>query len=101
MAYEIVRANNAQITIRRPDGSTVEYSGPAEELTVVLAQLEKGKPLMTMAQLYRWAAVFNRLQPLLFGILTLCVAAAMVSWLLTPAPEYKPQSRGVSHEYSA
>ena len=90
---EIVRANNAQIKINRPDGSTVEYSGPAEELSVILSQLEKtSKPWLTVEQLYRWATVFNRLQPLIWGIVAIFLVFLMLSWVIRPTQEYQPQS---------
>ena len=92
----LVRAANAEIKIHRPDGSVIEYSGPADEFSIIVSQLEK-RP-NTLVNLYRLANVFNRLQPLIWGIFAVFAAWLMLSWVLRPAAEYQPQSLGVGYE---
>lgn len=97
----IVRASTAQIKINRPDGSIVEYSGPAEELSIILSQLDKAsKPWLTMEQLCKLSAAFNRLQPLMWGVLTVFAVGIMLSWVVRPANEYQPQSWGHHEQLS-
>lgn len=101
MSSELARvdeARNATMVVTRPDGTKMEYVGPAEELTVILSQLEPHQsPWLTMEQLQRWAIMFNRLQPLMWGVLTVCAIGLMLSWVMRPADQYQPQSLGGHH----
>ena len=102
MSSELARSfeqDQAKFSITRPDGTRMEYVGSAAELTVIIEQLEKRNqsPWLTMEQLQRWAIMFNRLQPLMWGVLTVCAIGLMLSWVMRPADQYQPQSLGGHH----
>ena len=101
---DLVRANT--VTFRahvRTDGSfDIDYSGAPEELSIVVQQLTKNtqKGWISMAQLEQWAIQFNRIQPLIIGLLVISLTGVMLSWVLR-SPEPQPQSMEVAHEQSA
>lgn len=85
---DIVRASSANIKIQRPDGSTFEYSGPPEELSVILSQLNKDQSLGLWAKLEKWHGLIIASGFALFSILLLAL-------VLKPVPShYQPNSMG-------
>ena len=78
---QIVRANTVQCTIQRPDGSTFNYVGPAEELSIMISQINK-QPF----QLVKW-------QPLILAASFALFSVVLLIWVSRP-PQYQPQSGG-------
>ncbi|MGD1852749.1 MAG: hypothetical protein ACFB2W_00720 [Leptolyngbyaceae cyanobacterium] len=90
---DLVRANHTQVTIKRPDGSTFEYSGPAEELSVILSQLDKRSSI----QWAKLATNLRKYQPLFLVGAFAILSVWLMLWTLRPTPEYRPQSHGGSY----
>lgn len=79
---QIVRTNTVQCTIQRPDGSVFNYSGPPEELSIVISQMDK-RPIS-----------WERYQPLLIAASFFLFSAVLLAWVSRPTVQYQPQSWG-------
>lgn len=92
---DLARAEQVRVTLTRPDGTTMNYVGPAAELTVLVQQLERSKS--------PWLVLFSQLQRLkgLGPFVAASGVAVFLLWALlwvNRAPEYRPQSHGGHYE---